>query len=105
MKKIIVLIIAIFISYTVTQANTDKSIHTLIKQQIGVPVELKNQKLNEVVSVQFKVEKGQGIVLDVHTNNPELKDYIIKQFKTMKFDNISENQGITYFVDINFKVL
>lgn len=105
MKKIIVLILAIFISYGVSQAETGNTIHSMIKKQIGVPAQLKNQKLNEIVYIQFKVEKGNAMVLDVKTSNPELKNYIIEQFKTMKFDATDEKQGITYFIDINFKVL
>lgn len=105
MKKIIILIVAIFISYSVSQAGNGNTIHSMIKKQIGIPAQLKNQKLNELACVQFKVENGKAIVLEVKTNNQELKEHILKQFKTMNFDNIQEKQGIIYFVDINFTVL
>jgi len=105
MKKIVILVIAIFLSYGVSQAETGSTIRTMIQKQIGVPVQLKNQKLNETVNVEFKLEKGKATVVDIKTSNQELKNYIMEQFKTIKFDNSSEKEGITYFVDINFRVL
>lgn len=105
MKKIIILIIAIFVSYTASQAGTENTIRSTIKKQISMPAQFKNQKLNEVACVQFKLENGKAIVLDVKTSNPELKDHIIKQFKAMSFVNVQEKQGMVYLVDINFKVL
>jgi hypothetical protein len=105
MKKIVILILAIFVSYTAAQAGTDNPIHNMITKQIRIPAQLKNQKLDEKVNVQFKVENGKASIVEVRTSNPELKAYIIEQFKTMKFDNSPEKQGITYFIDINFKVL
>ena|ERR1044072_708929 len=105
MKKIITLIVAIFISYVACQAGTGNTIHNMITKQIRIPQQLKNQKLDEKVNVEFRVENGKAQVLNVKTANPELKLYIIDQFKSMSFDNTSEKQGVTYFVDINFKVL
>jgi hypothetical protein len=105
MKKIIILVLAIFVSTVVCQAGTDNSLHSTITKQIRIPAQLKNQKLNEKVNVQFMLINGKATVVDVKASNNELKGYILEQFKTMKFDNITEKQGITYFVDINFKVL
>jgi hypothetical protein len=105
MKKIVILIIAIFISYGVTQAGTENTIQSMIRKQISVPSELKKQKLDEMVFVQFKLENGKAEVLDVKTNNPELKNYVIERFKSISFDKTTEKQGVVYFIDINFRVL
>jgi predicted Holliday junction resolvase-like endonuclease len=105
MKKILILIIAIFVSYTVSQAGTGNTVHSMIKKQIGIPAQLKNQKMNETVNVQFKVKNGKANILDVKTANSELKQYIITKFNTINFDKIGEDQEITYFIDISFKVL
>jgi hypothetical protein len=105
MKRIVLLIVAIFISYVACQAGTGNSIHSMISKQIRIPAQMKNQKLNEKVNVEFKVENGKASVVNVKTQNPELKLYIIDQFRAMKFDSTTEKQGVTYFIDINFKVL
>ena len=56
---------------------------------------------HEVITVDIDKAK----VVDIKTNNKELKSYIIDRFNTISFENSSEKEGITYFVDINFKVL
>ncbi len=106
MKKLIILIVALFISITATIAGNGTSINSVISKQLKVPNELKSNKLNEKVNVQFKIaEDGKAVVMNVETNSPELKNYIMKQFPKMNFDSVSEKQGAVYFVDINFKVL
>lgn len=106
MKKLIILIVALFISITATIAENGTSINSVISKQLKVPNELKSNKLNEKVNVQFKIaEDGKAVVMNVETNSPELKNYIMKQFPKMNFDSVSEKQGAVYFVDINFKVL
>jgi hypothetical protein len=105
MKKIIILIVAIFCSYVVCQAGTGNAIQKAISKQIHLPAEMKNQKLNEKVNVQFKVENGKASMIDVKSENTELKNYVIEQFKNLKFDELPEDHSTTYFIDINFKVL
>jgi hypothetical protein len=105
MKKIVLLIIAIFVSYIATYAGNEKSIRSMISQQIKVPAQLKNQKLNEKVNVEFKLENGKALVVHVETSNAELKKYIIEQFNSMSFSEIPENKELSYFININFRVL
>lgn len=108
MKKIIIITIAIVaaLGLTTAFAGNGNNIHNLISKEIKIPAQLKDQKLNEKVNVQFKIEQnGNASVLDVKTNNPELKNYVIKQFESIDFSNVSERQGVVYFIDINFKVL
>jgi hypothetical protein len=104
MKKIVLLIVAILVSHIACEA-TENPVHSMITKQIRVPDNLKNQKLNENVNVHFKLENGKAYVLDITSNNTELKNYIIEQFKLMDFSNVHEKQGNVYFIDINFKVL
>lgn len=105
MKKIILLIIAIFFSYIATYAGNGNTIHNTITKQMKLPASLKKQKLDEKVNVEFKVENGKASVISVETSNAELKRHIIEQFGTMNFNNTTEKQGVIYFVAINFKVL
>lgn len=105
-KKLIILTVALFISITATVAGNGKSIHAVISNQLKVPQELKNTKLNEKVNVQFKIEEnGEATVLNVETANPELKSYIMMQFPKIDFKAVAEKKDAIYFVDINFKVL
>ncbi|MCE3279201.1 MAG: hypothetical protein K0S44_1392 [Bacteroidetes bacterium] len=104
MKKIVLLIVAILVSYIACEA-TENPVHSMITKQIRIPENLKNQKLNENVNVHFKLENGKAYVLDITSNNAELKNYIVEQFQIMDFSKIHEKQGNIYFIDINFKVL
>jgi len=107
MKKIIALTIALAIGFsTFSFAGTGTSVHTLITKQIKVPAQLKNQKLDEKVNVQFTIGKnGEASLIDVKTENPELKKSVIEQFNTIDFNKATDKQPVTYFIDINFKVL
>lgn len=106
MKNLTTLIVAILISTMAAVAGNGSSINSVISKQLKVPTELKSTKLNEKVNVQFKIaEDGKATVMNVETSNPELKNYIMKQFPKMNFDSVSEKQEAVYFVDINFKVI
>ena len=107
MKKLITLTIALVLGFTLPSlAGNGTSIHTLITKTIKVPEQLKNQKLNEKVDVQFTIgPNGTASVEDVKTDNPELKKYIIQQFSTINFNEATDKQQVTYFIAINFKVL
>jgi len=108
MKKIILLTIAIIAALGVSTAfaGNGPSIHSIITKQIKVPAQLKDKKLNEKVNVEFKIgQNGVPAVLDVKTSNPELKKYVLNQFKTLDFSNVTDKQEVTYFIDLNFKVL
>lgn len=108
MKKIIILTIAIIAALGVSTAfaGNGPSIHSIITKQIKVPAQLKDQKLNEKVNVQFKIgQNGVASVLDVKTSNPELREYVIRQFKMLNFSNVVDKQEVTYFIDLSFKVL
>lgn len=106
MKKIITLIVALVITTTAAIAGNGTNINSVISKQLKVPAELKNNKLNEKVNVQFKIsENGKATVMNVETNNPELKKYIFNQFPKMNFNSTKGKPEAVYFVDINFKVL
>lgn len=105
-KKLIILAVALFIGTTATVAGNGKSIHSVISNQLKVPQELKNSKLNEKVNVQFKIkENGEATVLNIETASPELRSYIMKQFPKIDFKAVTEKKDAIYFIDINFKVL
>ncbi|MBL7884448.1 MAG: hypothetical protein JNL69_10300, partial [Bacteroidia bacterium] len=57
-------------------------------------------------NVQFKLDnKGNVILLNVDTQNIELKKYVEKEFPKLNLkQNIQEKESI-YFIDLNFKVV
>jgi hypothetical protein len=107
MKKVVILSAAFLISLSAAFAgNGGTSIHSLIHDQIKVPSELKNQKLNEKVTVQLRISNnGKVSVLDVNTNNPELKNYVTRKLSDIDFSITEDKKETTYFIDINFRVL
>ncbi|MFL5763310.1 MAG: hypothetical protein ACJ77K_05155 [Bacteroidia bacterium] len=105
LKKISLLIAAAILSISM-QAGNDKKIGSVISRELKVPAALKANKLNEKVNVQFRLQSdGKAAVLEVQTNNPELKSYILDQFPKLNFTSVTEKKEAVYFVDINFKVL
>ena len=106
MKKIITLSACLLISLSAAFAGNGNTVYSLITKQIKVPAQLKNQKLNEKVNVQFRIsENGNVSVVNVNTDNSELKNYVINQFNHIDFSTVKESKEQTYFIDINFKVL
>lgn len=106
MKKLILLTVALIIGITAAVAGNGKGINSVISKQLQIPKELKSDKLNEKVNIQFKIAStGEATVMNVETSNPELKNYILNQFKKMDFKTVAENKEVVYFIDINFKVL
>lgn len=106
MKNILTLVVALIISISAAVAGNGNNINSVISKQLKVPTELKNNKLNEKVYVQFKIsENGKATVLNVETNNPELKKYIFNQFPKMNFNQNEEKPEEIYFININFKVI
>lgn len=107
MKKITTFIIACAVlSGSVCFAGNGTSVRNLITRQVGIPEQLMHQKLDEKVNVQFMIDRnGTASVIDVKTNNPELKQYVIRRMSSIDFSAAAEKQPVTYFIDINFKVL
>ncbi|MDQ3047595.1 MAG: hypothetical protein M3R27_08620 [Bacteroidota bacterium] len=104
MKKIIVLLTALFFLNSGAFAETGNNLSNSISKQLHLPAYLKTKKLNEKVNVQFKVLPGGNILLvNVNTDHPELKAYIMKQFPKIVMTDLKP-EG-TYFIDINFRVL
>lgn len=105
MQKITTMVVALLISLA-SIAGNGNSISSVISKELKVPAELKSHKLDETVNVQFKIaESGEATVINVETENPQLKKYVIHQFPKLKFDASSMDKGDVYFIDIHFKVL
>jgi hypothetical protein len=106
MKKLMILFVAILISATTAFAGNGTTIHSVISKQLNVPTELKKNKLYEKVNVQFRIsENGKASLMNVESANTELKNYIIKQFSKIDFNEVKDNKDKIYFIDINFRVL
>jgi len=105
MKTVFIISIALMMNASNAFAG-EGNLNKIISSKLKVPTELKNQKLNEKVNVQFKLDnKGNVILLNVDTQNIELKKYVEKEFPKLNLkQNIQEKESI-YFIDLNFKVV
>ena len=107
MKKLILTMAIAFAGISMANAGSgDKTISSLISKHIKVPASLKKAELEESVNVEFTIsESGKATVLNVNTDNNELKSYIKDQFPKINFNNAKKKAEALYFIDINFKVM
>lgn len=106
MKKLIIIAAALLLSYGAATAGNGAHVQELITKKIKMPSELKSQKLNEKVNVQFSISSNGNVSsVDVNTTNPELKNYVKEQIKAIDFSTVKESKEMTYFVNISFRVL
>lgn len=88
------------------QAGNGNNIQQLIGKQLHLPAQLKKEKINEKVSVEFHInDNGKVSVLKVNTDNKTLEHAVQEQFNKMDFSQLQEGKSSTYFIDINFRVL
>lgn len=88
------------------QANNNSDINKLVNKNLKVPAQLKNQKLNEKVNVQFKMSKnGEVTLVDVKSNNEELRKYVEKNFSKIDWSTTEIHPETVYSLNINFRVL
>jgi len=106
MKKYIIILAIALGAASASFAAGNNDISKLISKNLKVPTQLKNQKLNEKVNVQFKINKEGTITLvDVSSKNEELKKYVEKNFSKIDWSNTDIKPEIIYSLNINFKVL
>jgi|GEM_PF-2378252 len=106
MKKIFLITMLALVTMTISYAGNGTGINKTISKQLKVPQQLKNSKLNEKVNVQFKINNnGTIILLDVNTNNKELKKYVEAEFPKLNLGKEAPKAETIYFIDLNFKVL
>lgn len=106
MKKIFLITFLALVSMTISYAGNGTGINKTISKQLKVPQQLKNNKLNENVNVQFKINNnGKIILLEVNTSNKELKKYVESEFPKLDLKNEVTKAETIYFIDLNFKVL
>lgn len=105
MKKIIITTFMLAIS-TLMFATENGDIQKIVSNNFKVPAKLKNEKLNEKVNVQFKFNNnGELTLINVNSNNEELKNYVEKQFKAINLKGTNLNPDTIYSMNINFRVL
>jgi len=106
MKKYLLILAIVWGTASASFAANNNDISKLITKNLKVPAQLKNQKLNEKVNVQFKVNKDGAITLvGVSCNNEELKKYVEKNFSKIDGSNTDLKPEIIYSLNINFRVL
>jgi len=106
MKKLIMIIAIVLTGSVIATAGNGNKINSVLSKHLQIPSQLKSEKLNEKVNVQFKIDtKGKATVMNVETKNPDLKHYITEQLPKIDFNDVNDKPEEIYFVDINFKVL
>jgi hypothetical protein len=104
-KYFLMTVFAITVSASM-QANNNSDINKLVNKNLKVPAQLKNQKLNEKVNVQFKMSKnGEVTLVDVKSNNEELRKYVEKNFSKIDWSTTEIHPETVYSLNINFRVL
>jgi hypothetical protein len=106
MKTILLFIATLMLFISNAVAGNEASVQNVISSQMRLPSELTKHKLNELVELSFRVdENGKASILEIGTNNPELREYVTRKFNAMDFSKVSLNKQTTYFININFRVL
>lgn len=105
MKTLLIISIALLTSISNAFAG-EGNLNSIISKKLKVPTELKNQKLDEKVNVQFKIDNnGTIILLNVETQNRELKKYVEKEFPKLDLEQNIQKKDAIYLIDLNFKVV
>lgn len=108
MKKIIILIAVVLINTTGLFAgndNNDNSIQDVISTQLKVPADILRQNY-EKVNIEFSVKtNGSVSVLDVETQNLDLKKLIIEKFPQLDFSKTADLPAGAYKIDVYFQML
>lgn len=105
MKKLFTLIAVVLISTTATIANNGNTVQNAITEQLKVPADLLRQNY-EKVNIEFSM-KGNGTVsvLNVETQNEDLKKLIIEKFPQLDFSKIADLPAGGYKIDVYFQTL
>jgi hypothetical protein len=83
-----------------------EKLRTTISKSMSLPQELKKEKMNEKLSVQFSLSKeGELKVVKVESTNKELKKFVKETLEKIKIDvdNDSKEEK-TFSIDLVFKV-
>ena len=85
------------------EAKKVKAITTEIRSKVAFPEELKDQTVNEKVTVEFKIKEDKTIeVISVDAMNDFLKSYVKKQVETISLSNYEGFEGKTLQLSILF---
>jgi hypothetical protein len=104
--KALLIVATIFAVNTSVLAGTGATMQDLISDNLHMPAELKSEKLNEKVKVSFRIDaSGKASIVEIGTQNEELKRFVTKQFNSIDFSKAVDSKQDLYFVDISFKVL
>lgn len=112
--KTLAVIFSFAILFTVTPIHaqismpTDKTplIYQTIQDNIQVPADMKNTVSSERVRVVFTIDpNGHAHIMDINTNRMDLKKSVTEQFEALDFSFAGDNNGQTYSIWLNFKVM
>lgn len=105
MKKTINLIIALCLGTTMVMAGNKESIQDAIGKQLKISAGILKENY-EKVAVDFKMKpNGEIALVNVNTNNAELKKEVTEHFSEIDFSNAEKLSEGNYSINILFKVL
>ncbi len=103
MKNVFTLIMAAFIGTSVAMADGTQSIQETISKQLAVPAEMLISNY-EKVTIDFKMKPdGEIALIDVNSQNADLKNQVIKHFKEIDFSKAEKLTVGNYSINVFFK--
>ena len=88
------------------EAEGNAGLSRTISKQLSLPSALVKPDFNAEVKVDFMINADGSVeVLRVHTTNLQLKDHVLKQFKTMHVGNTNIDTQQVYRIPVKYRVI
>jgi len=106
MKKIILtIVLAISFISANAIAPSDIIINQKIRTEITYPDFARHNQETGFVAVNFMVDTlGQVTVKQVNSDNPVLRDYVVKKMQSMSFKECREDACRDFYIRIDFQL-
>ncbi|MGZ4035803.1 MAG: hypothetical protein ACXVPU_14250 [Bacteroidia bacterium] len=105
MKKLIILIAALLINTSAIFAEGGNNVQNAITAQLKVPADILKQNF-EKVNIEFAMKaNGSVSILNIDTQNEDLKKLIMEKFPQLDFSKIDDLPTGGYKIDIYFQTL
>jgi hypothetical protein len=106
MKKIIItLCLAIGLFSANAIIPSDIAVNQKIRSEITYPDFARHNQETGFVAVNFMVDTlGQVIVKQVNSDNPVLRDYVVKKMESITFDECTGEACRDFYIRIDFQL-
>lgn len=113
MKTLTIFFTALVLSFStisanaqITATNSAPQIYQKIMDNVRVPENMKSTVSSERVCVTFTIdENGRAHVIDVAAGRTDLRKPVTSQFEAIDFSGLTDTNGQTYSIWLNFKVV